>query len=154
MDRRNASPLSLLIGGGLLVGTLDLLFAVAFWAPRGITLVDVLHAIATGWYGKRSHAMGSYSAFVGALSHYLIACAFVLAYWQAARRLPALVRRPWAWGAVYGLALYAAMNFVVLPLSAAGPPGFADTAWVASSIAVHVVIGLLCAGFARRALRR
>lgn len=86
--------------------------------------------------------MGIPGAVVGALSHYLIACASVLACWQAARRLPALVRHPWARGAAYGLALYAAMNFVVLPLSAAG------------SIAMHVVIGLPCAGFARRALRR
>lgn len=39
MDRRNASAaLPFLIGGGLLIGTLDLLFALAFWAPRGATL--------------------------------------------------------------------------------------------------------------------
>lgn len=153
MKHRLAAALPLLFGGGLLIGTLDLLFAFGFWAPRGATFTGILHSISAGWYGAQSREMGLHSAVVGALSHYLIASTFVLAYWAAAGRWPALLRHPWICGSAYGVALYLAMNFIVLPLSAAGEPSFADTAWVASSVVAHALIGVLCAWFARKARR-
>ena len=136
--------------GGLIIGTLDLLFAWGFWAPKGASLTRILQSIAAGWYGKASHSMGTTSAWVGALSHYAIAAAFVAAYWIAAQRLPALLRRYVLLGAVYGLLLYVVMNFIVLPLSAAGMPGFDNVPWVASSIVVHALLGIMCAWFAGR----
>lgn len=138
--------------GGLAVGSLDLLFAWAFWAGRGATLPGILQSIAAGWYGKASHAMGATSVAVGAISHYLIATAFVLAYAIALRRWPPLARRTLLHGALYGLALYAVMNLVVLPLSATGAPAFDDAPWVSCSIVMHLVFGALCAWFARRTL--
>lgn len=139
------------MAGGLVVGTLDLLFAWGFWAPKGATLTGILQSIAAGWYGKASQAMGTTSALVGALSHYAIAACFVLAYWMLARMRPALLRRPVAFGFAYGLGLYAVMNFVVLPLSAAGMPRFDNVAWVGSSVLAHGIFGAICAWFAARA---
>lgn len=136
--------------GGMIIGTLDLLFAWGFWAPKGASLSRILQSIAAGWYGKASHSMGATSVWVGALSHYAIAAAFVAAYWIAAQRLPALLRRYVLLGAVYGLLLYVVMNFIVLPLSAAGMPGFDNVPWVASSIVVHALLGIMCAWFAGR----
>ena len=144
---RNVIPA--VVAGGLVVGTLDLLFAWGFWAPHDVTLTAILQSIAAGWYGKASHAMGTKSALVGALSHYAIATSFVLAYWLLARLRPALLRRPVASGAAYGLGLYAVMNFIVLPLSAAGMPKFDNVPWVASSVLMHMLIGAACAWFAR-----
>jgi uncharacterized membrane protein YagU involved in acid resistance len=140
--------------GGLVIGTLDLLFAWGFWVSKGATFVGILQSIAAGWYGKASHSMGATSAWVGALSHYAIAIAFVAAYWLAAQRLPALLKRPVLFGAVYGLLLYVVMNFIVLPLSAAGMPKFDNVPWVASSILAHMVFGLLSALVAVRASGR
>jgi len=137
----------------LAIGTLDLLFAWRFWAGRGVSFADILHSIAAGWYGRASYAMGASSAVVGALSHYAIMAAFVIAYWLTARRSPVLARHPLGFGAAYGLAIYALMTFVVLPLSAAGPADFSNKAWVASSVAMHMLIGVLCALAARRVLR-
>lgn len=137
--------------GTLLIGSLDLLFAWSFWAAKGVSFIDILHSIAAGWYGKASRDSGAAGAVVGAMSHYAIIFAFVLAYWLAAKRFSALQRHWIAFGALYGAALYALMNFVVLPLSKAGWPSFANTAWVVSSIAMHIVIGVLCAWFARKA---
>lgn len=146
---RKAIPI--LVAGGLAIGTLDLLFAWGFWAPHGATLPGILQSIAAGWFGEASRSMGATSATVGALSHYLIATAFVFAYRLGSRRLPILLRRPLLFGTAYGLLLYAVMNFVVLPLSAAGMPRFDNLPWVASSIAMHLVFGAMCAWFARRA---
>lgn len=135
------------------IGTLDLLFAWGFWATRGVTAVDLLQSIARGWYGNASREMGATSALVGATSHYAIMFAFVLAYAVAARRNARLRRHPWRFGIAYGAFLYLLMNFIVLPLSAAGLPGFDNHAWVIASVAMHLLIGALCALAARRALR-
>jgi hypothetical protein len=76
-----------------------------------------------------------------------------LAYYLVARRWPLLTRRPGLFGAAYGLLLYFIMNYVVVPLSAAGS-GSKDPLWVSLSIAVHMLfIGIPCALFARLALR-
>jgi uncharacterized membrane protein YagU involved in acid resistance len=155
MPRMNRRPAWAWIAlGGLAIGTLDLLFAWGFWVSKGATFIGILQSIAAGWYGKASHSMGATSAWVGALSHYAIATAFVAAYWLAARRLPALLRRPVMLGALYGLLLYLIMNFVVLPLSAAGMPRFDNVPWVASSILAHMIFGLLSALVAVRASGR
>jgi uncharacterized membrane protein YagU involved in acid resistance len=143
-----------ILNAGLLIGTLDLLFAWGFWVTKGATFIGILQSIAAGWYGKASHSMGATSAWVGALSHYVIAIAFVAAYWLAARRLPALLKRPVLFGAAYGLLLYLIMSFIVLPLSAAGMPKFDNVPWVASSILAHMVFGVLSALVAVRASAR
>jgi hypothetical protein len=73
-------------------------------------------------------------------------------YYLVARRRPALWERPVPYGAAYGLLLYGIMNYVVVPLSAAGPSS-KDPLWVGMSIAVHMLlIGLPIALFARRAM--
>jgi hypothetical protein len=151
MDKAN--PMRTLLPATLGIGTLDLLFAWGYWARKGVTFTDILHSIAAGWYGKASRDMGTTSAVVGALSHYAIMFAIVLAYWFAAKRIAALRTHALPCGLAYGLGVYAVMSFVVLPLSAAGNPVFSNLAWVASSIAMHLLIGVLCAFAARRALR-
>jgi uncharacterized membrane protein YagU involved in acid resistance len=155
MPRMNRRPAWAWIAvGGFVIGTLDLLFAWGFWVTKGATFIGILQSIAAGWYGKASHSMGATSAWVGALSHYAIATAFVAAYWLAAQRLSALLKRPVLLGAAYGLLLYLMMSFIVLPLSAAGMPKFDNVPWVASSILAHMVFGMLSALVAVRAPAR
>lgn len=77
----------------------------------------------------------------------------VAVYALAARRWPRLTGRLWSSGLVYGGLLYMAMTCVVVPLSAASPSPKVP-AWIAASIAMHLLIGLLWAVFARRALHR
>lgn len=146
--------LSWLLLGCLLVGSADLLFAWSFWAGKGVGFVDILHSIARGWYGKASGDSGATGALVGAVSHYAIVFGMLLAYWLAARLYAGCTRQVVLPGAAYGLLLYLVMNFVVLPLSAAGLPKFDNLAWVASSIAMHMLIGVLIAWFAKKALGR
>ena len=69
------------------------------------------------------------------------------------KRIAALRTHALPCGLAYGLGVYVVMSLVVLPLSAAGSPDFRNSAWVASSIAMHLLIGVLCALAARRALR-
>lgn len=147
------TSLPLVVGGGLLVAVFDAVFACTWWAiAAGVGPMRILQSIGAGLLGEASFAGGWRSAAIGAAAHCFIAICMVGAYVFATSRLPVLMRRPLRWGVAYGLFLYALMNFVVVPLSAA-PRNDLPAAWIAASIAVHGLIGIACALFARRALR-
>lgn len=143
-----------LLGVGLMLGTLDLVYACTYWKLlHGVPPSRILQGIAAGLLGARAFAGGAATAWLGALLHYAIMQAMVFAYAVASRRAALLLRRPWPCGLLYGLLLYAVMNGIVLPLSAAARapmlPG-----WVIGSIVVHVaLIGLPIALAARRVSR-
>jgi uncharacterized membrane protein YagU involved in acid resistance len=94
------------------------------------------------------------TAALGLFLHFSIAVSMAVTYWQVARRWDLLRLLPLACGAGYGLVLYAIMNYIVVPLSAARP-GSKDPLWIALSVGVHVVfIGIPIAAFAHMALER
>ena len=139
--------------GGLIAGTLDILFAMTFWAVKAnVPPSRILQSVAAGLLGRASFAGGTLTAALGLLLHFGIAISMAFAYYLVARRWPDLYRRPWFYGPAYGLALYGIMNFVVVPLSAASP-GSQDPLWVGLSVLVHMLlIGLPIALFSRRAV--
>jgi hypothetical protein len=143
-----------MVAGGLVAGTLDMSYACIFWAIKaGVTPLRIFQSVAAGLLGKASFDGGAATAALGLSLHYFIATTMALAYYLVAKRWALLTRQPGLFGATYGLLLYLIMNYIVVPLSAAGP-GSKDPLWVALSIAVHVLlIGLPCALFARLALR-
>lgn len=134
--------------GGLTAGALDLIYISTFVAVLyGLGPQRILHSIAAGWVGHdAARAGGAATAALGFVSHFAIAVAMALVYALAARRLPVLVRQPWRYGALYGLALYFAMNYIVVPLSAAGD-GLKALQWAdLAHIAAHVLlVGIPCA---------
>ena len=134
-----------------MLGTLDALFAIVFWGPRNVSAVQIFQSIAAGLLGRAAYDGGATTAWLGAGLHYFIATTMVVAYYLVARRFRQLVRKPIRFGLPYGVLLYGVMNLVVLPLSAAGMPKFDDLPWVGSSIAVHALLGVVCAVSARKA---
>lgn len=115
---------------------------------------QILQSVAAGVLGPESFEGGLPTAVLGLGLHFAIAIAMSVVYLLAAERLPALWRYPVACGALYGLLLYGVMNYVVVPLSAAGP-GPKDPLWIGLTIAVHMLlVGVPIAWFARRALSR
>ncbi|MHB1058473.1 MAG: hypothetical protein ACYC0F_11420 [Rhodanobacter sp.] len=152
---RSGRSMMWLSGVGLLLGTLDLVYACTYWGLlHGVPPSRILQGIAAGLLGARAFAGGAATAWLGALLHYAIMQAMVFAYAAASRRAALLLRRPWPCGLLYGLLLYVAMNAIVLPLSAAGRvptlPG-----WVIGSIVVHMaLIGLPIALAVRRVSRQ
>lgn len=138
---------------GLLAGTLDLVYICSLWAAKGVGPVRILHSVAAGWIGRDAAiAGGAATALLGLLSHFAIAVAMACAYGLASRRWPRLLRRPVAYGALYGCLLYLVMNFVVVPLSAAGG-GLPRWEWMQlSHLFAHVLlVGIPCAYGARLA---
>ena len=106
-----------LLWGTLIVGTADILDAFIFFGLRGIRPVRILQGIASGILGRDAFSGGAATAALGALLHYFIAFVIVWVFLAASRRLPDLARRPWLYGPLYGLVVYAVMNYVVIPLS-------------------------------------
>jgi hypothetical protein len=151
---RSAFPYWYVLAGGLVAGTLDISYACIFWALKaGVSPQRIFQSVAAGLLGKASFDGGAATAALGLALHYFIATMMALTYYLVARRLPLLARRPLLFGAAYGLLLYLIMNYVVLPLSAAGS-GSKDPLWVSLSIVVHALfIGIPCALFARLALQ-
>jgi uncharacterized membrane protein YagU involved in acid resistance len=143
---------NLVLAGGLVAGTLDIVYACAFWAlKRGVPPTRILQSVAAGLLGQASFEGGARTAALGLVLHYFIALSMAIAYYVVAGRWPLLWRRPVLCGAGYGLLLYGIMNYIVVPLSAAGR-GSKDPLWIILSIAVHVLlIGVPIALFTRRA---
>lgn len=135
--------------GGLLAATLDLVYICSFVALLyGIGPQRIGHSIAAGWVGPdAARAGGGATAALGFASHFAIAVVMAIVYHLAAKRWPALVRHPWRYGALYGLALYIAMTYVVVPLSAAGDGTLKAWQWLdLAHVAAHVfLVGIPCA---------
>lgn len=142
------------VAGGLVAGTLDIVYACVFWALKaGVPPRRIFQSVAAGVLGRASFAGGARTAALGLVLHFSIAMSMSVAYFAVASRYGALHRRPMLYGAAYGLLLYGIMNYVVVPLSAAAS-GSTDTLWVTLSIAVHMfLIGIPIALAARRAHR-
>lgn len=108
-----------LVIGTLAVGVLDILDAFIFFGLRGVRPVGILQSIASGVLGRAAYQGGMRTALLGLLLHFFIAFGVVATYLVATRLLPALNRHPWVYGLLYGLAVYAVMNLIVIPMSAA-----------------------------------
>jgi len=109
--------------GGLIAGALDILYAFVVYGPLsyGVSPERVLQSVAAGWIGREASQAGGWNtALLGLGSHFLIATIMAGVYVFAARALGVLNKNPVVWGFLYGLILYVAMNYVVVPLSAAG----------------------------------
>lgn len=147
-------PWPLVLRAGLVVGTLDLIFACSYWGiGHDVPPIRVLHSVASGVLGAAARESGLPGAALGVACHYFIAICMAAAYWLAAARMPKLWQRPTPYGLAYGLVLYVFMTWVVVPLSNAPQGKSYGLAWTLSSIAMHALIGLLCAWFARSGLR-
>ena len=155
MSRRRDSPWPTVFSGGLLAGTLDILYACVFWAAKAdLPPSRIFQSVAAGLLGDASFEGGTATAALGLFLHFFIASTMAVTYYLAARRWSLLARRPVPLGIAYGLLLYVVMNYVVVPLSAAGS-GSRDPLWVGLSVAVHAfLIGLPIAWFSSRAIAR
>ena len=144
------------VAGGLVAGTLDMLYICSFWALRGVGPMRIFQSVAAGWVGRdEAFAGGTAMAVLGLTSHYLIALCMAATFFLVARSQRALVRAPVLYGALYGILLYAVMTYVVVPLSAAGSGAFPALRWTdLLHLAAHMfLVGVPCACFARMALR-
>jgi hypothetical protein len=113
------TPARALALGALTVGVLDGLDAVVFFGLRGVGPIRIFQSIAAGVLGRAAFQGGLPAAALGVVLHFTVATGIVTVYHLASRLLPLLRMRPIVCGALYGVAAYLVMTFIVVPLSAA-----------------------------------
>jgi hypothetical protein len=140
--------------GGLTVGVLDILDAFVFFGVRShVAPTRILQSIAAGLLGRASFQGGARTAALGLFLHFVIAFGIVGTYFVVARGVPALTRRPFLTGPLFGLVAYGVMNYAVVPLSAAASGGgVPPTPVLLNGLLIHAFgVGLPAALFARSA---
>jgi hypothetical protein len=144
-----------LLLGTLAVGILDGLDAVIFFYLRnGVTPDRIFKSIAAGVLGPAiARQGGSGTVLLGVALHFFISFMVVLVFMLASRRIPFLTRRPIVSGLLYGIGVYLVMNFIVIPLSAAGS-GRMILPVVVNGVLIHMFGVGLPATLAARAARR
>src|SRR6266852_2290990 len=96
-----------IISGGLLIGTLDAIYAIVFWGMRGTAPIRIFQSIAAGLLGRDAAFRGGIrTEALGLGLHYFIALVIVVVYFAASRFWPALLKRPIVYGAIYGIIVY------------------------------------------------
>jgi len=126
---------------GLLVGSLDILVAMALSIIRDSAPLQMLRHIASALFGPEAFQPGIFHPLMGLALHYLIAMIWtVLFHWAHTRfKFP---HKDWVWrGVGYGILVWTAMTFLVLPLSRLPAPNPAP-----GRALIGIVVLVLCLG--------
>ena len=144
-ERRSVSVLRALqtiLYGGVCVGMLDGLAATIHAAIKGVSPDKVFHYIASGLIGRDpSYGGGAATVALGILLHFVIAFGVVTVFLLLSRSFPVLLRRVVISGMIYGVVVYFAMAYLIVPLSAVPKIPFSFSGMITS-----IVIHMFCVG--------
>lgn len=128
---------------------MDITSALIMAISRGATAARLLQFIASGLLGRRAFDGGVPTALLGLALHFFIAFSLVAVFAFASDRVSLLRKFPVISGLAYGLIIFAVMNLIVLPLSAARPRHALVPDLI--QVAIHMfIIGLPTALLLRR----
>lgn len=140
-----------IIWAALIAGTLDICAAfLTAWWRGGIRPVRVLQFVASGLLGATAYTGGAKTAALGLALHFLIATGATVGFYFASRKLLVLIERPITFGLLYGIAVYAFMNFIVIPLSQVAQRPATVSGQVIGVLTIMFCIGLPIALIVRR----
>jgi len=150
-DSQPGAHVGTILLGTLLIGTIDILWAIVNSMIEGRGGLRVLQSVAGGFLGKATYDGGVGTMILGLATHFFIACCVMTVFYLASRKFPALARRPWIYGPLYGLLVYVVMYQVVLPLSAWHTQGITLGVPMAKAVFIHLFgVGLVAALVARK----
>ena len=129
-----SNPLKAILVGSLLVGVIDIVYAILVYSPKAP--VRIFQSVANGIFGRKSFAMGAESATIGLICHFFIALTAAAVYYLASRKIPFMIQHAVIAGMIYGALVYGFMHTVVLPLSNA-PAGHAAFIYKACEFVEH-----------------
>jgi hypothetical protein len=133
--------LSAIFWAGLAAGVLDISAAFLTWWPRGITPIRILKGIAAGLLGPSAYSGGWPTAALGLACHFFIAYSAATVFYIASRNLRFLTLRPILSGALYGVAVYLVMYWIVVPLSRVP-----HRTYTLQSTVIAIITHMICVG--------
>ena len=142
-----------IVMGGLIAGALDIGYAIAhYYLVYEVPPVRILQSVAAGAIGKDAAQAGGWgTGGLGLALHFLLTTLMAAFFVAWTRMVPDLNKWPWLSGATYGLALFAIMQVVVLPLSAAGGGNGPDGQFLLGGLLIHAFgVGVPIALIAKR----
>jgi len=146
------SPTAAIVAGAFAAAALDALECTLVYGRIGVPPARVLQGVAAGLVGRDAARAGGWTtAVLGGVLLIGICAAIVAVYVAASRLLPPLIERWWLWGPIHGAAAFVVMQFIVVPLSAAG--GGASFLGLVNGLAVSTVAIGPVAALAARATR-
>jgi hypothetical protein len=120
-------------------GALDAAAATTQAALLGVPAQRVWQTVASGLLGPRAFERGWRSGIFGLALHFIISFIIATIYMFASHRLPFLLRHPLTAGALYGIAVYLVMNYIVLPLSRRAKRPF-NRNFALTQLIIHICI--------------
>jgi hypothetical protein len=116
---QRSSAVRTILLAGLIAGLLDGLdAAIVISRMHHVSADRIFQFIASGLLGRAAFGGGWPAALLGVICHFVIATSAAAAYYVASRKVPLLLRRPLLSGPLFGLCVFLAMQYVVVPLSA------------------------------------
>jgi hypothetical protein len=114
----SSSPAAAIVTGMLLCGVLDLAAAcIQAWTQAGRPPVAVVKGIASAALGRAAVDGGPEMIALGLAMHFAVALTATLVFYLLSRRIRILRRAPLLLiGPLYGVVVFAAMNYGTLPL--------------------------------------
>jgi len=156
---RRPSAFHTVVLGGMVIGVLDFLDASIFFTQYyGISIERVWQSVAAGVLGREASTAGGWNtAALGIFLHFVIAFLVAAVYFAGTRVTNFLVNRPVISGLSFGVVANFVMQWVVIPLSAAGSPTPAPFRWpvflnsvIGHALFVGLPVALIAAWSARR----
>lgn len=132
---------------GLVAGTLDITAAcIQAYLKTGTTPSQVLKYVASGAVDPKTFSNDTMLAVAGLLVHFTIAILFAFFFFFLAKLIPSLVKYPILIGILYGVFVWGAMRFIILPyISRLNPkPIVGQEAMKNAAIAAAIIV--VCVG--------
>ena len=134
--------LRLSVIGGLIIGTLHLIFQVGL--VYGLILkspfISSLQYLASGAIGNAAFTGGLATALLGLILEFVMTIIIAGVFIFSADRIPLLRRHVIIGSLLYGFGVFIVMNFIVLPLSAAPPLPDPPTWFFIEAILEHILL--------------
>ena len=132
---------------GLIAGALDIVAACLHaYLKNDTPPMQVLRGVASGAFDPKTFSSPALLALCGLLIHFFIAISFTFFFFFLAKQIPSLVKYPIPIGIIYGLFVWAAMRFIILPyMSRLNPkPIVGQEAIKNAAIAAGIIV--ICVG--------
>jgi len=125
--------------GGLIAGALDIGYAFAHYGiVYNVPPARILQSVAAGLLGpEAARAGGLTSAGIGLAAHFTLTTMMAAFFVAWTRMVPDLNRWPLLSGPTYGLAIFAIMQVVVLPMSATGGGAHPEGQFLIGGLLIH-----------------
>jgi len=140
---------------GLVAGTLDITAAcIHAYVRNGTTPLQVLKGVASGAFDPKTFTNETLLATCGLIIHFIIAISFTFFFFFLAKQIPSLVKYPVPIAILYGIFVWSAMRFIILPyLSRITPKPIIGKEVIINAI-IGAVILMVCIGLPNALLAR